>query len=71
MENLSIKNRLLNEGRFSISDMFFNYGGVQLGEDTVVYGDSHIKECAERFINVWHLDDVTPDMLVNDFIERL
>lgn len=66
---------LLNRNRLSISDMFFNYGGVIVGQKwgmlTNVKFQKHVHRCAKDFLDVNGLDEITPLMLVDDFMERL
>lgn len=65
---------LLNRKRLSISDMFFNHGGVIVGSKWWKSNkefQEHVHRCAKDFIDVNGLDEITPLMLVDDFMERL
>ena len=75
MEKLLSITELLNRERLSISDMFFNYGGVIVALKDKPYTNKdfleHVHRCAKNFIDVNGLDEITPMMLVDDFMERL
>ena len=65
---------LLNRERLSISDMFFNHGGVVVGSkwwQSDKEFHEHIHRCAKDFIDINGLDEITPMMLVDDFLRRL
>ena len=67
-------NLLLQRERLSISDMFFNHGGVIVGSKwwkSDKEFQEHVHRCAKCFIDVNGLDEITPLMLVDDFLERL
>ena len=69
-----MENLLLQRERLSISDMFFNHGGVIVGSkwwESDKEFQEHVHRCAKCFIDANGLHEITPMMLVDDFMERL
>ena len=54
--------------------MFFNHGGVIVGSkwwESDKEFQEHVHRCAKCFIDANGLHEITPMMLVDDFMERL
>ena len=76
MANTLSTNQLLNEPRLSVSDVFFNHGGVVVGSKWWKSNEEfqeHLLSRAEDFVsaNVLEPENITPMMLVDDFMNRL